>query len=1098
MVRFRLFRLPIFKCFLIALPLFFSQLSISQLPSLRDTLNFVHLSGSLPQNSATTLHEDAEGFIWVGTSNGLYKFNGKNYDYYSGSQDGKAGLQGNYVNKIFENNDSLYILTHQGLNIYDRDLDLMSPYPFKNQGLSIASKNIQSIERTKNHLWLGTNHDGLYRYDIKFGLLKQFLIDEHRTVGMNRNHILGVQELSTNRFAVISNSAIFLIDDNLKVIAEIEEKNITSFQQIKENEFFVGTGSGTITQIVFKDKTIIKESRREIAKGHAIFALTEDKMGRLWIGTENNGLFIYSKDKKVLHHLKHDKKRPKGISHNTILSLLTAKDGVVWLGTYKNGLSFYDPLYKKFEHIQADPFDDNSLNHNMVNCFLEDKHGNLWIGTDGGGLNYWDRSKNKFTHYSLDKRNFGSNVVLSLLQIDENTIWAGTWGKGIIVFDIKSKTYTTMNTKNSFLTSDHAFSIYKDKKERIWILNFFGSILVYDPKTKTHEALTLDSEADGATITTFASILEDNNGNFWLTSQTSGLFRLYKDENQWVKKHYHSEHSERPINHDATTTIVQDTNDNIWLATQEGLSKYNSKTDCFVLATHDNRIRRESIKAIIPEDNTILWLSTAKGLIKFNTESEEILTYDKADGLQPREFNENVMYKTEKGELLFGGSEGFNIFTPDDAQKRVNKPPIYISDLKISNESVLPNDKFKVLNKAISQTDSITLSYQHDVVNFEFQTITFRHAERVNYAYFLEGFETDWNYVGNTNKATYTNLSPGDYKLRIRSSNSDGIWNDDEVTLTITITPPFWETNWFRFLVIVTLIRLIYSFYEIRIRRIKKHQEELELKIEQRTSELELQRNKLSKVADELSSKNEEIQRFAFAVSHDLKSPLSSIKGIANLIPLEIVIKDFPDLENYLDMINISCDTMTDLIEDITKIAKVGKIENKYELLNTDEIMELSRYLVSGKLNLDNVRLNIQKNLPEIYGDRNRMIQVFGNLIDNAIKYMGNQESPTIDITAEGEGEFFHFSVTDNGSGMDKKSLKKIFSPFERFHANVKGAGLGLYMIKQIVESHHGDISVDSPGKGMGCTFTVKLLKSEIAIKKEEAIKDKMLHSINS
>jgi signal transduction histidine kinase len=423
----------------------------------------------------------------------------------------------------------------------------------------------------------------------------------------------------------------------------------------------------------------------------------------------------------------------------------------------------------------------------------------------------------------------------------------------------------------------------------------------------------------------------------------------------------------------------------------------------------------------------------------------------------------------------------FFVFTTAQAEKKNDIPKIYFSGLKIFNKEVLPNDDFDVLKEHISRIDTLTLSYIHAVVNFEYNAISFRHPEKVQYAYYMEGFETEWNNVGNTTSATYTNLNAGDYTLRIKSTNSDGVWVDNETELHIIVTPPFWETWWFRLLVLIVIALTLYLGYRYKVRNIKQNQLELERQIAERTKELQQQKNKLVEASKELSLKNDEIQQFTYAVSHDLKSPLNNIKGIASVIPLDFKIEEHPNLKKCLEVITISCNTMSELISDITEISRLGTIENKNELLDTNEILNLSGDLISAKLSEHNISLNIAENLPKIYGDRNRMIQVFGNLMDNAVKYMGDQKKPRITVNATEEGEMVHFSISDNGSGMDKAALDKLFTPFMRFHAKVKGTGLGLFMSKKIAISHGGTLSATSEGKGKGATFTLSMPKAKIA-----------------
>jgi len=535
-----------------------------------------------------------------------------------------------------------------------------------------------------------------------------------------------------------------------------------------------------------------------------------------------------------------------------------------------------------------------------------------------------------------------------------------------------------------------------------------------------------------------------------------------------------------------TNTVIQDSKGDILTGTPSGLFMYNKSENTFTNITKSNGYTNLNVISIVEDEKNKLWLATRNGVYSYNSNTKEIIRYDKEDGLQGSVFNTGAFLKTKSNEILFGGSNGFNIFSPDKIKKTKDGPKVFISSLKIFNQSISVKDETKILSKHISQTDSIVLSHQQNNIDLEFNALTFFHPRKVNYAYFLEGFESSWNYVENRQNAIYTNLDPGNYVFRVKSSNSDGVWSDSEKKLYINILQPYWQTLWFKFICAFTIIAFLHLIYKLRTRSIKKQQIVLENKIKERTSQLVKQTKKLKITAEELDLKNKEIQRFTYAVSHDLKSPLSGIKGIAGLIPTEFILEDFPGLQEYIDMINISCDTMSTLIADITKLAKMGKIENKFELLDINYIVALSIKLVEAKIKTKNIKLKIDKQLPEIYGDKNRIIQVFGNLIDNAIKYMGQQPNPLIEIKVNKNENYAIFNIIDNGMGMNQKSLDKLFTPFERFHVDTKGTGLGLYMVKQIIESHNGKINVHSDGENKGATFSIQLPRIQVSVIKKE------------
>ena len=1029
----------------------------------------------MSQSSATEIFEDSHGFLWIGTPNGINKYDGTEFQLFEKSTDGETGLTDGYIEHIYEDEGGLlYIGTNQGLNLYDRKINTVKPYPFKSQGQILQTKYIGAITRTADLLWLGTDNAGVYRYDIKTGETKQILFDEIDKNGPSNHYIVELFPVEHNKLLIITQASVYVINHELQVISQIPEpQNISSAIRKTDYEFLLGSHGGEYIELsVLPDYSLVDKAKM-ISPGHTILSLAQDPNDNIWLGSENDGLTIYSPRTGEFTKLRAEISKPNSISSNSIWSIHKSNNGVMWLGPFKNGLSFYDPDYYKFKLYKTDPFNPNSLSNNLVNCFMEADNGDLWIGTDGGGMNYWDRDKDHFVTYSKANGNLHTDVVLSLLRDNKNQLWIGSWANGLAIMDLKTKSYRVLNKQNSFLGSNNVTDMLQDRKGRIWLVTLFGGVHVYYPESGRYQHVSVRSEKDGSETITVARLMEDKEGQIWVGSQTSGLFRLIENDDKWVPVHYHSFNKERTISNDFINTMTEDRFGTLWIGTQAGLNKYVPETDSFETFTREEGLKNDAIKGIIADNKGFLWLSTGYGIIKFDEISGISEHYNIDDGLQGNEFNASSCYLTSEEQLVFGGINGFNIFRPDEVEKRKDIPEVFISGLRIFNKPVHPNDEFGVLQYDISQTDTLTLAYDQDILNFEFHTLTYRHPERVNFAYFLDGFETEWNYVENDNHATYTNLSPGKYTLRIKSTNSDGVWIDNETTLVLIITPPFWLTCWFQSLMALIFILSIYLTYRLRVQSLKRYQIKLERKIDERTQELQSKHKKLMAAADELTLKNEEIQRFAYAVSHDLKSPINGIKGITNLIPFEIDFKEHKQMEEYVQYIEDTCDTMTELIADITKIAKLGKIENKNEILNANHIVRLAQNLVHGRITEKKVKVYVDEKLPSILGDRNRILRVFENLIDNAVKYMGDQKDPAIRIEAKSIGESNRFLVIDNGSGMEESELERLFTPFERFHGSVEGSGLGLFMVKKIIESHQGTIIATSEGKGRGATFVV-------------------------
>ena len=1053
--------------------------SFSQSPL--DSLNFIPVKALLSQSTVTEIFEDKHGFLWVGTTKGINRYDGTDFKIFEESHDDTTGLTHGHIEYIYEDSNGVLLIgTSRGLNLYDEKLAVIRPYTFKTEGEKIQSEHISVIKNIDEFLWLGTSEHGLYRYNTKTGKTTHLEFPQSEQDKPNNNRIIEVFPLSAHTYFIVTEGKSYIIDNELSIKDEINNSQYTSSAvRVNDSQFLLGTRQGGLFVYHLEEDTLTAEKMLMISQGHALLAMEQDDFGNVWLGTENGGLSLYELANGSVSNTKLDYKRPSSIPNNSIWSLHKTRNGVMYVGTYKKGLSFYDRNYFKFQKIAANPFDRSSLSNNIVTCFIEDKNSDLWIGTDGGGLNYWDKKANRFEHYSLDEGNLNNNVVLTL-EFDHDTMWIGTWGTGLTIFNTATKEYEVWDTTNTALGSNTVVDLLKDSKGRIWIAAFRGGLQIYHPDTGRFETIDLESEVYSEKISSVARLLEDDDGTIWVGTETMGVFRLIEKNGSWTYDQYHNLSDDNFLSDNFVNVVTQDDYHNIWVGTQAGLNKFDPDNNTFTSITKTDGLISDTIRGLVQDEYGFLWISTDKGITRYEEGTGEFLDYDMYDGLQGNEYNSSSFLRTSNFDIVFGGSNGFNIFNPKQAAKQTDAPEVLLSDLKIFNTSVRPNDRFGVLQEDIDQVDSITFSHKHSVFNIEFKALTLKAAEKVHYAYYLEGFEDQWNYVGNKKSATYTNLNSGDYILHVKSTNSDGIWSPNERTLHIRIMPPFWKTWWFGLIMTCFVLGLIFLIHYIRIRNLKANQIKLERKISERTKELQMQQKKLIKAADELSIQNEEIQRFTYSVTHDLKSPLSGIKGIANLIPLDVNMEENPEMEKYLEMIHISCDTMSDLIGDLGKMAKIGKIENQNEFLDTNEIIELAKNLVGGKLEVHHVKLEIAENLPKIYGDKNRMIQVFSNLLDNAIKYMGDQKNPLIIVKAEKIKEEVQFQVIDNGSGMDKKSLKKLFSPFERFHPDVKGTGLGLYMIKQIVASHGGDIRAESDGKGKGASFFITLPSAEI------------------
>jgi len=533
-----------------------------------ETLSFQHIEKGMSQTSASFITEDSYGFLWVGTHNGLNKYDGKNFKIFKKTLDDKTGLTNGYIEEIYEdNNKQLYIATAQGLSTFDRELDIVKPYSFIGEGKKLKVKHFHSILKSSNSLWLGETNS-LFKYHITTGETKEFKYRGANNAILNNNYFAKIAQIDDNRKLLVTDHTISVLDNQLQILSKKHETSriIYVLQKDKTN-FLIGLKNGELIELKVKKDHSLHIERKLICKGYSILSIAIADNGDYWLGTENDGLYIYSKTNKTILNKRKNNKNPEGIPRNSIWYLYNDSKGIMWLGAYRKGLSFYDKNYYKFKHIKNEPFNPSSLNSNNVNSFVEDKKNNIWIGTDGGGLNYWDRKSNTFTKYNLDLNNLGTNAILSLLQDQEGKIWVGSWGKGITILNPKNKKFSLWNKENSFLLSNNIYELMIDRKGRIWIATFHGGLQVYDPKTKKHKNIDIIGKFRYSTVETISSLLEDKNGNIWVGTQLSGLYKLKEEEENWTYSSYNILEDKQVLNNNFINTIVENRNGTIWVGT---------------------------------------------------------------------------------------------------------------------------------------------------------------------------------------------------------------------------------------------------------------------------------------------------------------------------------------------------------------------------------------------------------------------------------------------------------------------------------------------------------------------------------------------------
>ena len=1043
-------------------------------------LLFDHITSKdgLSHSWVTHIYKDSYGYMWFATEgNGINKYDGHNFTVYKHNPKDRNSLTDNLVTFIYEDKKrNLWIGTQYGLNIYDRELDKFKPYT------NLYDRYVGGMcEMNNGKLYLTTVHD-LIILDTEDESV-DFIIEESENLQYTFSENCMLQ-YTKNKFLIGTTEGLISIESTSNNITPLlKDINVRSLYKDSNGNIWIGTEKNGLfcmtcskndsTKPLFKNYKYNPNNENKISNA-VILKIQEDHKGFLWIATESDGINLLdlnntNEKEPIFYHYRSDSGNESGLSSNSIQDIYIDKNqNTIWIGTFNRGIDYYNKIMYKFNTIRNNPNSSNSLNNNNVHVFYEEGE-NLWIGTSEG-LNIHNRRNNKWQHFRHEENNsksIGARGVYAIFKDNRQNMWIGTWGGGLNLFNENNETFTRYlhdKNKENSISSNNVFDITEDKEGTLWIATMGGGVNLFNYNTKTFEKYKENNNDNMNNINDWVTqITETSNGEIWFATYY-GAYSINK-EKKGVLHFRHMEDDPKSISSNSISTIFEDSKNNLWFGTESGLNFFNRDSSNFSLYSEEDGLPNNSIKGILEDNQGNLWLSTNNGLSKFisavnKPKIPEFKNYSVEDGLQGNEFNGRACLKGKDGKFYFGGNNGFNVFYPDSIKENPHKPEIVFTDFLLFNNPVEIGKKDSPLKKHISRTKQIVLSYKQSVITIKYAALNFIVPEKNKYAYMLVGFDKDWNYVGNKKEATYTNLDPGKYLFRVKGSNNDGVWNEKGASLQIIITPPFWQTIWFRLISIVLIILAVYTIYLFRVRNIVAHGRELEKKVEERT--------------EDLRKSNQELEDFAYIVSHDLKAPLRGINELAEWITDDYQEKLDKEGKENLKMLRERAVRMNDMIQGILEYSRIGRTEGKEEKVDLNKLLKEVVYLLAPH---DNIKIKIENKLPKYTADRTRLTQLFENLLSNAIKHAGKPEG-IIKVTCEEKPNEWKFGISDNGPGIERKHWDKIFKLFQSLDPDPKNksTGIGLTIVKKILDLYKGRIWIESE-KGRGTSFYFTLPK---------------------
>lgn len=1032
---------------------------------------------------------DSEGYIWAGTVDGLNKYDGTSFTIYKQVAGDSTSLPSNYINCIYEDShNNLWLGTNGFLVRYNRDKDNFERIP-----LAYGTAVIEIYEDKTGHLWLGCLY-GVYIFDwpsrrlynpfegaIPPDLMSTCvsIVEDSkgtRWIAFQRSKGFGLLALDTkNRFKRYG-----------KDVKErkLRSNMLTSLMVDKNDNVWIGYFDGGIDIIntntgrmrAFEPNTQKDWKRLNVAD---ILQLPD---GRIMIGSGNEGLFIYHPQTKSVQQYQ-PRISDRSLLSNNLTDISVSEDGIALIGCWGGGISLYDKRFNRFRQFRQSP---DGLHGNSVTAISEDERGYIWIGTDGGGLNRFDSKKEQFTYFQHQPgkpHSLASDKVLAVLADKAGNLWVGYWLEGLSHYRIQGddlvlvKHYPLLDPTNS--NTHSVYTLAFDHSGHLWVGTFASGAYRQDPVSDRFVSLP-ESMGDRNYNSTF-DIFPDAKGDLWFASDRIGLIRKKADSDSILL--YPTEVSdETGTLLPAVNVLFEDSRQRLWAGGDEnGLYLINSKMGRFHRYTVEDGLSDNSIQGILEDGEGYLWLSSRVGLTKVrvlpgkNPERPTLKCthFTIQDGLQGRVFNRWSFFKSSNGELFFGGQNGFNVFLPDSIVPNDVAPPVHLTALLVDNKPVAIDGADGLLTRHISHTENVVFNYRQSSFRLRFIALNYFNPQKNEYAYMLEGFDKDWIHVGNKTEAAYTNLDPGKYVFRVKASNNDGIWNEEGTLLNITILPAWYETLWFKFVLVFAIAFALTLLYWWRVYRFKHRQEMLEKMVDEKTAELRSVNEALVNV---VATKD----KFFSVMAHDIKNPFNAIMGIS-----DVLVEEYDELNHdmrreLIQHIATSSKSLYQLLENLLTWSRFqrGNLDFNPKPVELRSALDLVIGALLPSAVSKNIALVDKVNSAPVYvrADPPMLDSILRNLINNALKF-----TPTggrVEISVEVDTETATICVKDSGIGMTNEQIDRLFridsSNSTAGTNNEKGTGLGLILVHDFVTRQGGQITVESR-KGEGSTFKVSL-----------------------
>lgn len=987
-------------------------------------------------------------------------------------------IQANKIYTVHEDSDyNTWILTNNGLYLVRTDGTVDNIFSEKNNTEDSYMQDFYSVEESDSEIWFGTDEGQVWVYtknNNQFELLKTG----------SSSSICHIKSINDGQILIVTESDGFYIRNRYSgVMKKYDSSNLSN---MRNNEFlscYIDKYQNIWFEMndfgVYKFNLYTQEMKHFLMKTESAimnvfppnFFIFEDKENRLWVHARGGGFAYYDSEKDVLLPFYNEPYSPSWRFSNMMHAAFSDRQGNLWLSTRSHGLEKVIFSNDVFLSSIVDPNVHSTIN-NDIRALLEDSEQNLWVSTKGGKVFIYDKSGRQ-SGYVCNDGTIGTGEPLHgisycMLEDTDRNIWLGTKGEGVyrLIPQGDTKTYRVEHYKNSVndlysLSDNSVYSIHQDKENRIWIGTYGGGLNLFSEKEKqfiNHKNNLKNYPIQfGSQVRVISS---DKYGNVCVGT-TLGLIMFSSKFDLPAAINYKSyiriPDDNKSISGNDIYDIYTTRKGETYIATfGGGLNKISEVDDkgmpvSFMSYTTKNGLPSDVILTLVEDKNGKIWLATEGNLTKFDPVTMTFETYSEVNRqMEGQNFSEGSRVSTKNGTVYFGYSKGYIAINPDRVFESTFKPYVALTRLQIANRDVGVGEN-SPLQESLDDIKLLKLSHKQNFISIEFAALDFIESKRILYAYKLDGFDRDWVVTGKQRVAAYTNLSPGEYTFRVRSTNSDGIWMDNEHTLKIVITPSFWQTNWAYMLYVVLIIvilfvvlRILFVFYRLKD-KVRMEHEQTEMKT-----------------------------RFFTDISHEIRTPLTMIVS-----PVENIIEDEKtpsEVKSQLQLVLKNANRMLRMVNQILDFRKIQKQKlNIQETSIGGYVAEIcNNFSKTAEAQGINLKLNNQIADEKIWVDRDSIEKLVFNLLSNAIKYTPQGKAIEVSLFNAKKENAVALQVRDEGKGMSKDVLNKLFTRFASFNKDKSkpSTGIGLSIVKEVADKHHAKIVVDSE-VDEGSSFTV-------------------------